>query len=173
MSKVLLITNIPAPYRVDLFYYMQTHQQTHEFFVIYTNRNEDNRQWVIDERKLLQSTILESKIIKTQGRRGCALPAYSAAPDEGNHAHQSGCGDCVGVQPVRAESIALVQAPRQEVHPPHGRHALLGARHRGACRNSCGISSSATPTRALPAAPKRRKSCCTGACRSGKSSSVC
>ena len=50
MSKVLLITNIPAPYRVDLFYYMQTHQQTHEFFVIYTNRNEDNRQWVIDER---------------------------------------------------------------------------------------------------------------------------
>lgn len=34
MSKVLLITNIPAPYRVDLFYYMQTHQQTHEFFVI-------------------------------------------------------------------------------------------------------------------------------------------
>ena len=52
MSKVLLITNIPAPYRVDLFYYMQTHQQTHEFFVIYTNRNEDIRQWVIDERKL-------------------------------------------------------------------------------------------------------------------------
>ena len=67
MSKVLLITNIPAPYRVDLFYYMQTHQQTHEFFVIYTNRNEDNRQWVIDERKLLQSTILKSKIIKHKG----------------------------------------------------------------------------------------------------------
>ena len=67
MSKVLLITNIPAPYRVDLFYYMQTHQQTHEFFVIYTNRNEDNRQWTIDERKLLQSTILESKIIKRKG----------------------------------------------------------------------------------------------------------
>ena len=67
MSKVLLITNIPAPYRVVLFYYMQTHQQTHEFFVIYTNRNEDNRQWTIDERKLLQSTILESKIIKRKG----------------------------------------------------------------------------------------------------------
>ena len=67
MSKVLLITNIPAPYRVDLFYYMQTHQQTHEFFVIYTNRNEDNRQWTIDERKLLQSTILKSKIIKRKG----------------------------------------------------------------------------------------------------------
>lgn len=67
MSKLLLITNIPAPYRVDLFYYMQTHQQTHEFFVIYTNRNEDNRQWTIDERKLLQSTILESKIIKRKG----------------------------------------------------------------------------------------------------------
>ena len=64
---MLLITNIPAPYRVDLFYYMQTHQQTHEFFVIYTNRNEDNRQWVIDERKLLQSTILKSKIIKHKG----------------------------------------------------------------------------------------------------------
>ena len=67
MSKVLLITNIPAPYRVDLFYYMQTHQQAHEFFVIYTNRNEDNRQWAIDEHKLLHSTILESKIIKRKG----------------------------------------------------------------------------------------------------------
>lgn len=71
MSKVLLITNIPAPYRVDLFYYMQTHQQTHEFFVIYTNRNEDNRQWVIDERKLLQSTILESKSSSARAKGMC------------------------------------------------------------------------------------------------------
>lgn len=71
MSKVLLITNIPAPYRVDLFYYMQTHQQTHEFFVIYTNRNEDNRQWVIDEHKLLQSTILESKSSSTRAKGMC------------------------------------------------------------------------------------------------------
>ena len=28
------------------------------------------------------------------------------------------------------ESIALVKAPRQEVHPPHGRHAAFGAEHR-------------------------------------------
>lgn len=68
MSKVLLITNIPAPYRVDLFYFMQTHQQTHDFFVIYTNRNEENRQWKIDEHKLLQSTILQSKVIARKGK---------------------------------------------------------------------------------------------------------
>ena len=42
MSRVALITNIPAPYRVDLFYYMQTHVKEHEFHVIYTSENEDH-----------------------------------------------------------------------------------------------------------------------------------
>lgn len=43
MIKVALITNIPSPYRVDLFYYMQTHLKEYEIHVIYTNQSEDNR----------------------------------------------------------------------------------------------------------------------------------
>ncbi len=64
MSKVVIVTNIPSPYRVDLFYYMQTHITEHEFHVIYTSRSEDNRQWNIDDEKLLNSHILEAKVIK-------------------------------------------------------------------------------------------------------------
>ena len=66
MSKVVLITNIPSPYRVDLFYYMQTHINEHEFFVIYTNENEDNRQWNVNKDKIHNSYILKSKIIKVK-----------------------------------------------------------------------------------------------------------
>lgn len=66
MSKIVLITNIPSPYRVDLFYYMQTHISEHEFFVIYTSKNEDNRQWTVNKDKIKNSYILQSKIIKVK-----------------------------------------------------------------------------------------------------------
>lgn len=67
-NKVVIVTNIPAPYRVDLFYYMQTHFSEHEFHIIYTNKTEDNRQWFFDENKLLNSIILHSKVIKIKGK---------------------------------------------------------------------------------------------------------
>ena len=67
MSKIVLITNIPAPYRVDLFYYMQTHLKKHEIHVIYTNENEDNRSWNIAEDRMINSHILHSKVIKRKG----------------------------------------------------------------------------------------------------------
>lgn len=66
-NRIVIVTNIPAPYRVDLFYYMQTHLETYEFYVIYTSRNEDNRQWTLDESRLLNTTILNSRIIKIRG----------------------------------------------------------------------------------------------------------
>ena len=68
MSKVAIITNIPAPYRVDLYYYLQTHVKEHEFFIIYTSRNEDNRAWNIQEEKLLNTRILESRILKLKNK---------------------------------------------------------------------------------------------------------
>ena len=68
MSKVAIITNIPAPYRVDLYYYLQTHVKEHEFFIIYTSRNEDNRAWNIQEEKLLNTRILESRILKIKNK---------------------------------------------------------------------------------------------------------
>lgn len=68
MSKVAIITNIPSPYRVDFFYYLQTHVQEHTFFVIYTSKNEDNRVWNVPEKKLLNTRILESKILKLRNK---------------------------------------------------------------------------------------------------------
>ena len=41
MKKVLLVTNIPAPYRVDLFYYLQTHVKQYEFYVMYCAKEAD------------------------------------------------------------------------------------------------------------------------------------
>ena len=67
-KKIVIVTNIPSPYRVDLFYYMQTQLKTYEFYIIYTSRNEDNRQWSLDEGKLLNTTILKSRIIKIKGK---------------------------------------------------------------------------------------------------------
>lgn len=67
-KKIAMVTNIPSPYRVDLFYYMQTHIEEYEFYIIYTSGNEDNRQWSLDRNKLLNSTVLKSKIIKIKGQ---------------------------------------------------------------------------------------------------------
>lgn len=67
-SKVVIVTNIPAPYRVDLFFYMQTHFSEYEFHIIYTNKTENNRQWAFDKNKLINSIILHSKIIKVRGK---------------------------------------------------------------------------------------------------------
>lgn len=71
MSKVatiVIITNIPAPYRVDLFYYLQNHVKEYNWHIIYTSRNENDREWKIDENKLINSTILNAKIIDLKGK---------------------------------------------------------------------------------------------------------
>lgn len=68
MTIIALITNIPSPYRVDLFYYMQTHLNDYEIHVIYASENEDNRTWDIDNNKLINSHVLNSKTIKIRGK---------------------------------------------------------------------------------------------------------
>lgn len=78
MKKVVIITNIPSPYRVDLFHYMQTHIKEYEFHIIYTSKNEDNRSWNIPEEKLLNSRVLDAKILKIKNKldtRYIHLPA--------------------------------------------------------------------------------------------------
>lgn len=64
MKKIVLITNIPSPYRVDLFYYMQNTLKEYDIHIVYTSANEDNRNWKINDCKLINSYILKSKIIK-------------------------------------------------------------------------------------------------------------
>lgn len=63
--KILIITNIPSPYRVDFFNYLQT-QYSHsgyEFSILYASRAESNRRWIIDNSKLVNSFFLQSKTI--------------------------------------------------------------------------------------------------------------
>lgn len=64
MKPVAIITNIPAPYRVDLFYYLQRHTKKYEIHIFYASRNEDNREWEIEEEKFLNTHFLESCTIK-------------------------------------------------------------------------------------------------------------
>ena len=63
MNRVLLITNIPAPYRVDLFYYMQTHINDFEIHVIYCAQNESNRCWSVNDEKIKNAHYLKTKKI--------------------------------------------------------------------------------------------------------------
>lgn len=64
MKRIVIITNIPSPYRVDFFYYLQQHATEYEIHIIYASRNEDNRSWEIEEEKLLNSHFLDSRTIK-------------------------------------------------------------------------------------------------------------
>lgn len=64
MKRVVIITNIPAPYRVDFFDYLKKSQNDYDITVIYSSKNEDNRSWEIDDEKLEGSIFLKSKTIK-------------------------------------------------------------------------------------------------------------
>lgn len=68
MKRVAIITNIPAPYRVDFFDYLQKNYQDYQFTIIYSSRNEDNRSWKIEQGKMGNSVFLESKTIKIKKR---------------------------------------------------------------------------------------------------------
>lgn len=67
-KKVAIITNIPSPYRVDFFDFLQKNYGDYEFFIIYSNRQNKSRQWHIDESKMNNYTYLKSKRIKIKYR---------------------------------------------------------------------------------------------------------
>ena len=68
MKRVAIITNIPAPYRVDFFDYLKKHYTDYQFTIIYSSKNEDNRNWDIEQEKMENSVFLESKTIKIKKR---------------------------------------------------------------------------------------------------------
>lgn len=68
MKHVVIITNIPAPYRVDFFDYLQKNYTDYRFTIVYSSKNEDNRSWEIDETKMKNCVFLESKTIKFKKR---------------------------------------------------------------------------------------------------------
>lgn len=68
MDRVVIVTNIPSPYRVDLFYYMQKYIREYEFHIIYTSIREDNRNWAFQKEKMINSHIMKSKVLKLKGK---------------------------------------------------------------------------------------------------------
>lgn len=64
MKKLIIITNIPSPYRVDFFYYLQQNVEDYEIHIVYASRNEDNRSWNIEGDKLQNSHFLDSWTLK-------------------------------------------------------------------------------------------------------------
>lgn len=68
MKRVAIITNIPAPYRVDFFDFLQKNYKDYDLTIIYSSKNEDNRSWKIDESKMGHSVFLSSKTIKIKKR---------------------------------------------------------------------------------------------------------
>lgn len=64
MKRIAIITNIPAPYRVDLFYYLQQNTQGYEIHILYASQNEDNRKWEVEESMMINSSFLDSYTIK-------------------------------------------------------------------------------------------------------------
>lgn len=69
MKKVVIFTNIPAPYRVDFFDYLSRNTSEYEITIVYANRKEDNRQWTVDEEKMGNSRFLDSFTIKIPGKQ--------------------------------------------------------------------------------------------------------
>lgn len=50
MIKAVFITNIPSPYRVDFFAYLQKHYPEYEFHIIFSGAGMENRKWSVDWR---------------------------------------------------------------------------------------------------------------------------
>lgn len=68
LKKVVIITNIPSPYRVDFFHYLQENVKKYEFHIIYSSVRNTSRQWHADEDRIQNSTFLKSHNIKIKKR---------------------------------------------------------------------------------------------------------
>ena len=63
-NRVVMLNNIPSPYSVDLFSCLQETYPEYEFYFIFTNTNEDNRKWKLEEGKLKNVIFLKSRVLK-------------------------------------------------------------------------------------------------------------
>ena len=64
MKKICIITNIPSPYRVDLFVYLQRSLKEYKIYIIFSCMTEDNRDWNSNCATLDNFVFLKSKTIK-------------------------------------------------------------------------------------------------------------
>lgn len=63
MKRAVFITNIPSPYRVDFFVYMQKNFPEYEFHVIFSGAGMENRKWSVEMDGLDNVHFLKSKTI--------------------------------------------------------------------------------------------------------------
>lgn len=63
MKRLVFITNVPSPYRVDFFRYMQDNYKEYEFYVVFSGAGMENRKWSVDLKKLDNVHFLKSKTI--------------------------------------------------------------------------------------------------------------
>lgn len=68
MKRVVIITNIPSPYRVDFFHYLQENVTQYDFHIVYSSAQNTSRQWHADESRIRNSTFLKSYNIKIKKR---------------------------------------------------------------------------------------------------------
>ncbi len=66
MKRIVITTNIPSPYRVDLYDYLQTHLTQYHFDIVYSARGMTNREWGVAEEKLGNAHFLQSKTLERQ-----------------------------------------------------------------------------------------------------------
>lgn len=68
MKTLLIITNIPSPYRVDFFHYLQQHETDWEIHILFQAGNDSSfRQWNGGEEKLTNVHFLKSKVMRSTG----------------------------------------------------------------------------------------------------------
>lgn len=63
MIKAVFITNIPSPYRVDFFAYLQKNYPQYEFHIIFSGAGMENRKWSVELAGLSNYYFLKSKTI--------------------------------------------------------------------------------------------------------------
>ncbi len=66
--KIAILTNIPSPYRVDFFYYLQTECKEHEFHIIYSAVGLSDRSWSVNREKLINTHFLKSKTLSLKSK---------------------------------------------------------------------------------------------------------
>lgn len=67
MKHVLIISNIPSPYRTAFFAFLQNASAEYRFSVLYTATSEADRVWKTDNEKLKDTYFLKSKILRVKG----------------------------------------------------------------------------------------------------------
>lgn len=63
MKRAVFITNIPSPYRVDFFSFLQKNYPEYEFHIIFSGAGMENRKWHVEMTELSNVTFLKSRTI--------------------------------------------------------------------------------------------------------------